>query len=64
MPTVIQMQGGRTVIYDDEGHIRMLEQGEDLEQVSVQTWPDVESATMALDAGPIDWGKGWKPIKL
>jgi hypothetical protein len=56
MSNLICRRGGNRYILDDDGHVEQVDEIEaKMTNISLQKWPDIESAKRALDKGQIDW---------
>ena len=48
--------GGSRYIYDEDGHVEQVDEiNAKMTNISLQTWPDFESAKWALEHSKLEW---------
>ena len=56
MSQLICRRGGYLYVYDDDGHVEQVnELNAKMTNISLQTWPDFESAKRAFDNNQPQW---------
>jgi hypothetical protein len=58
MSKLISRHGGCRYVYDEDGHVEQVDEiNAKMTNISLQTWPDFESAERALEKGQLQWRK-------
>ena len=56
MSTLICRRGGSRYVYDEDGHVQQVdEHNAKMTNITLQTWPDFESAKRAVENGRLTW---------
>jgi hypothetical protein len=56
MSNLICRRGGDRYIYDEDGHVAQVNEiNAKMTNISLQTWPDFESAKRAFENGKLEW---------
>jgi hypothetical protein len=56
MSKLIRRQGGCRYVYDEDGHVEQVDEiNAKMTNISLQTWPDFESAERALEKNQVEW---------
>jgi hypothetical protein len=58
MSKLICRRGGYRYVYDEDGHIEQVDEiNAKMTNITLQTWPDFESAKRAVESSEIRWRK-------
>jgi hypothetical protein len=56
MSKLISRRGGSRYIYDEDKHVEQVDEiNAKMTNISLQTWPDFESAKWALEHSKLEW---------
>jgi predicted transcriptional regulator len=56
MSKLIRRQGGYRYVYDEDGHVEQVDEiSAKMTNISLQSWPDFESAERALQKSQVEW---------